>query len=269
LLLLLLLLLLWRHRRRRCRFVTGRRGFLLPLGILLRLVGSSGGLGSRGSFGGLLWHHRQAKCFLPAKKSWVPIRANGLSHFIRVPHPLKSVKVELALKGLVLGLLEVGRHDLFHEPLQVVDLEGRPVVYPRNNVGIDTLSLDGLEHLVEFPRKGQLGTREIGIPGEARKGEGTYVHPGLPSLDFAVVVVAAAAATVGVIVRRPRFGWQDDVDGGSIENMVSSAGARIHYPVVLRLLVVRLFSLHLAQNVWRLCTEMCPMAGVMQRRCNK
>lgn len=239
----------------------------MPLGIILRLVGG-GGLGSRGSFGCFFWHHRQAKCFLPAKKSWVPIRANGLSRFIRVPHPLKSVKVELALKGLVLGLLEVGRHDLCHEPLQVVDLEGRPVVYPRNNVGIDAHSLDGLEHLVEFPRKGQLRTREIGILGEARQGEGTNVHPGLPSLDFDAVVVAAAA-TVGVFVRRPRFGWQDDVDGGSIENTVSSAGARIHYPVLLRVLVVRLFSLHLAQNVWRLCTQVRPMAGGMQRKCNK
>jgi len=68
----------------------------------------------------------------------------------------ESIKVELSLEGLVLGLLEIDWDDFIHEAFEIVDLEGLPTVYPRNDFGIGLVLVDGFEHLVELPGKGQL-----------------------------------------------------------------------------------------------------------------
>jgi len=140
-------------------------------------------------------------------RSMIPFRVGCLSG--------ESVKVELPLKGLVFGLLEVGWDDFIYKSVQVVDLEGLPVVDPGNDFGIDLVLVDGLEHLVEFPREWQLGRRQVGILGEAGKREGANVHPRLPIIVEAVIVV--------VITFRSRFGWQYDLDRVALECIVVSS----------------------------------------------
>jgi hypothetical protein len=190
------------------------------------------------SFLGLLGRHGQAQCFLSADKHRVAVRARRVPLFPGGRFSGESVKVELALKGLVLGLLEVGRDDFVYESLQVVDFEGIPVINPRDNVGIDLVLVDGLEHLEKFPREGQLGRRQVGILGKAGQGERANVHSRLPSMvDFVVDVAVAVAvavvivviiviviADVVVITFISRFGWQYDFDRIAMEGILSSAG---------------------------------------------
>jgi len=70
------------------------------------------------------------------------------------------------LKGLVLGLLEVGGDNFVYKTLKVVDLEGFSIVDPRNNICMDLVLVDSLEHLIKLPSKGQFGRRQVWILGE-------------------------------------------------------------------------------------------------------
>lgn len=90
-----------------------------------------------------------------------------MSLFPRGRFSCESVKVELALEGLVLGLFEVCRNDFVYESFEIVDLEGLPVVNPRNNIGIDLVFVNCLEHLVEFPGKRELGRRQVWVLSKA------------------------------------------------------------------------------------------------------
>lgn len=101
-------------------------------------------------------------------------------------------------------MLEVSGDDFVYKSLEVMNLEGLPIVDPRNNVGVDLVLVNGLEHLVELPRKGQLGRRQVWVLGEAREGECANVHS-----RFALI--AAASNVIGAFVSW--LGRQYDFDG--------------------------------------------------------
>lgn len=66
--------------------------------------------------------------------------------------PRKTVEIELALKALVLGLLEKSRHDFVHESFDVVDLETGVSRHPADDAR-KVAFFGTLEHIVELGGK--------------------------------------------------------------------------------------------------------------------
>jgi len=124
----------------------------------------------------LLGGHGEAPCLLPTDKSRVAVGSGCVALFPCRILSNESIKVELTLEGLVLGLLKVSWYNFVHESFQIVDLEGLAVVDPRNDFGIGFTLVDSLKHLVEFPCKGKLGRGKVWVLSEAGQGECANVH---------------------------------------------------------------------------------------------
>ncbi len=78
----------------------------------------------------LLGCHGEAPCLLSSDKSWVAVGTGCVALLSCGIFSDESIKVELTLERLVLGLLKVGWDDFFHETFQIVDFEGLAIVDP-------------------------------------------------------------------------------------------------------------------------------------------
>lgn len=97
----------------------------------------------------LLANHVAAQASLPSHKAGMVVGALVLA----MTETRKAIKIQLALKGGVLGLIKVNGHDADHKFLGIVHHEGPTVRLPTNHrviVGLGHV----VQHLVEFPRKG-------------------------------------------------------------------------------------------------------------------
>lgn len=111
----------------------------------------------------LLGSHRKAPCLLATDKSWVAVGTRCVALLSGGIFSNESIKVELALERLVLGLLKVCWDNFFNKAFEIMDFEGLAIVDPRNDFGVGLVLVNSLEHLVEFPSKGQLGGWQVWI----------------------------------------------------------------------------------------------------------
>ena len=65
---------------------------------------------------------------------------------------MKAIKMQLPLKGLVFGLLEVAGHDVLCKFIRPMDTKGFPVWLPRHNVFVSVFG-SIFKQLVELERK--------------------------------------------------------------------------------------------------------------------
>jgi hypothetical protein len=69
-----------------------------------------------------------------------------------IGNSMKPVDIELALKGLVLDIIEISGHYFSNKDLYLVDAECFSMGLPRNDVAISGTG-DIFKHLIEFDRE--------------------------------------------------------------------------------------------------------------------